>query len=672
MDMAENEKLTPPRIENIPYILKTLPQWVNWTYEERAGKLTKPPINPKYPNQNADSTKPETWGTFKEAHDVYRECENERIAGVGIVLNRNGIVAVDLDRCLDNGTISPRAKEIIEKLNSYTETTPSKKGLRIFIKGELPFDGKKKKENGLEIEVYQASRYVTVTGHHVVGFPLSIEDRQTEIESVCKEIWGKNLIETKTKKIEFDTSPELWQKAQREIARHPRIMQHWLAPKPDDRSGHDWRLACLCLEEGITDPGTLYQIILNNPHGKARSYPNTDKYIRDIISRAVNQSGITRSDSTEFPFSIVSGIAGDFADLYSQYIEAPKEFLFTGFLCSLGSILAGKVSVKSELRFDTNLYIVFLGDSAKERKSSSIEASIGFFHEFFPNVLSTSWGVGSAEGLQTRLKNTEQGRLLLAIDEMDGFVNKCKIQGSILLQAANILFEKTHYENTTKDSKVVIDNAHLSIIGATTKAIYDRLWDERFIRIGFINRIFLVPGISEPKFPVPQKIPIEEKKSLAKRTAKILSDVGERLSLEISREAEKEFNEWYFSIRREDTEHAKRLDTYALRFMPLLALNDGKKEIDLETTQKAITLMNWQKNIRETFDPIDSTNEVARTEEKIRRLLKVGDQSTRELKRNLHIERIGVWFFNKAIGNLSEGFDKEIRYNHETKKWTLI
>jgi hypothetical protein len=142
--------------------------------------------------------------------------------------------------------------------------------------------------------------------------------------------------------------------------------------------------------------------------------------------------------------------------------------------------------------------------------------------------------------------------------------------------------------------------------------------------------------------------------------------------MEISREAKSEFNEWYFSIRGEDTEHAKRLDTYALRFMPLLALNDGKDEIDLETTQKAITLLNWQKNVRETFDPIDSTNEVARTEERVRRLLKKNSLSTRDLKRGLHIERLGVWFFNKAIANLSEGFDKEIHYNHGVKKWTLL
>jgi hypothetical protein len=655
------------KVENIPKELIEKNQWIVWKWEQGDGKWTKPPYSPTN-GEFAKSTDRNTWATFKVTLEAYYNGGDWD--GIGFMLTPP-YCGIDWDSVIkETGELHGWVLRYLKSINSYSEYSPSGKGVKTLCKATLPKGG----HHDDKVGIFQNSRYFCITGHTLPGVSSRIEERQKEIDSLIKERWPgdfqKEEKDFRTGKI--DDRLQLWQSAQREISKHSRIMLHWMIPKPDDRSGHDWHLVCLCLEEGITDPGILYQIILHSPCGKAQSYPNTDKYITDLISRAINQGGIIQKDSTEFPFSIVSGIAGDFADLYSQYIEAPKEYLFTGFLCSLGSILAGKVSVRSELRFDTNLYIVFLGDSATERKSSSIEAPIGFFHEFFPNVLQTCWGVGSAEGLQVRLKNSEQGRLLLALDEMDGFVNKCKIQGSVLLQASNILFEKTHYENTTKDSKVIIDNAHLSILGATTKAIYDRLWDERFIRIGFVNRIFLVPGRSEVKFPIPQKIPIEEKNSLAKRTAKILSQVGEGLSMEISREAKSEFNEWYFSIRGEDTEHAKRLDTYALRFMPLLALNDGKDEIDLETTQKAITLLNWQKNVRETFDPIDSTNEVARTEERVRRLLKKNSLSTRDLKRGLHIERLGVWFFNKAIANLSEGFDKEIHYNHGVKKWTLL
>ena len=33
----------------------------------------------------------------------------------------------------------------------------------------------------------------------------------------------------------------------------------------------------------------------------------------------------------EFP-KVLSGVAGDFAELYSSYLEAPKQFFFMGFL----------------------------------------------------------------------------------------------------------------------------------------------------------------------------------------------------------------------------------------------------------------------------------------------------------------------------------------------------
>jgi len=663
--------LKPARMEiltkNIPKELIEKNQWCVWRWELREGKWTKPPFNPTT-GQGAKSNDPGTWTDFQTALNAHQFGDWD---GLGFML-APPYCGIDWDNSVipETGDLHSQILSDLKAINSYSEYSPSGRGVKSLCRATLPKGGHH--SNG--VGIFQKTRYFCITGRVLPGVSQKIEDRQKEVDLFCRNHWPNDFKDEGQEKepIKFNSSPELWQKAQREIAKYSRIMLHWMTPKTEDRSGHDWKLTCLCLEEGITDPGILYQIILHNPHGKARSYPDTDKYIRDIISRAINQSGITLRDSTEFPFSIVSGIAGDFADLYSQYIESPKEYLFVGLLCCLGSILAGKVSVKSELRFDTRIYGLFVGESATERKSSSLEAPVGFFREFFPDVLQVCWSVGSAEGLRTRLKDTKEGRLLLAIDEMDGFVSKCKVQGSVLLQATNSLFEQTHFEHVTKDSNIKVPNARLSILGATTKAVYDRMWDEKFIRHGFVNRIFLVPGSSKPRFPVPQKIPIEEKKSLAKRIAKILSQVGDNLELEISEEALAEFSEWYFTLRQEDTEHVKRIDTYALRFMPLLALNDGKEEIDLETTQKAITLMNWQKNVREIFDPIDSTNEVARTEEKIRRLLSKGDKSTRDLKKALHIERVGVWFFNKAIGNLTEGFDKEIKYNHETRKWTLI
>jgi primase-polymerase (primpol)-like protein len=52
--------------ENIPDELKRRQQWVNWRLEERDGKLTKVPYNPRTADK-ASTTDSATWSTFEVA-----------------------------------------------------------------------------------------------------------------------------------------------------------------------------------------------------------------------------------------------------------------------------------------------------------------------------------------------------------------------------------------------------------------------------------------------------------------------------------------------------------------------------------------------------------------------------------------------------------------------------
>ena len=51
------------------------------------------------------------------------------------------------------------------------------------------------------------------------------------------------------------------------------------------------------------------------------------------------------------------------------------------------------------------------------------------------------------------------------------------------------------------------------------------------------------------------------------------------------------YHHWYMNLDR--SIHAKRLDTYALRFMMLLAVNEMKSTIDESIVDKSIKLMDW-------------------------------------------------------------------------------
>jgi primase-polymerase (primpol)-like protein len=149
----------------------------------------KPPVNART-GALASSTNPRTWSTFDEALAAY---ERGGLDGVGLVLHKEkgdegpGLVGIDLDKCRDpqTGAVEPWALEVVNKINSYTELSPSGTGLRIFLRGKLPPNGRKKGP----YENYEWGRYVTVTGRHVEGTPPTVEDRQEQLLEVHRGVW---------------------------------------------------------------------------------------------------------------------------------------------------------------------------------------------------------------------------------------------------------------------------------------------------------------------------------------------------------------------------------------------------------------------------------------------------------------------------------------------------
>jgi hypothetical protein len=141
------------------------------------------PSQPWRPPPLAAVDDPHTWGTFTEAHDAYTDGKAD---GVGIVLGE-GTVGIDLDKCRDAeaGTIEPWALAIVRELDSYTEISPSGRGLHVYVYGVLP-PGRRKKG---QIEMYAERRYFTVTGQHVEGTPRTIEDRSAALAALHARIF---------------------------------------------------------------------------------------------------------------------------------------------------------------------------------------------------------------------------------------------------------------------------------------------------------------------------------------------------------------------------------------------------------------------------------------------------------------------------------------------------
>jgi putative DNA primase/helicase len=170
--------------QNIPADLKALKGWVVWQAREKTtpqpNKFDKVPYYPsgqmRKGTQGGEQDKSRL-GTFEEAHTAFND--DARYAGLGLAMLPDwGLVAFDGDECLnEQGEIEADVDELTS--GTYTEVSPSGRGIRAFFKGthETKREGRR--------EVYSATQFVTVTG-------LAFDDTRTLLSvDVVKPLLGK-------------------------------------------------------------------------------------------------------------------------------------------------------------------------------------------------------------------------------------------------------------------------------------------------------------------------------------------------------------------------------------------------------------------------------------------------------------------------------------------------
>lgn len=173
-------------IDSIPPELKELDQWICWKLENRDGKATKIPINPRT-GGNAMSNNKETWASFETALEA---CFQNKYSGLGFMFsNENDILGIDIDHCrnIETGELSEQAKDILSTLDSYSELSPSESGIHILCKGKLPDKGRR---NGC-IEMYETGRFFTVTGKVLTDYSRNIEERTETLSLIHSKYIAK-------------------------------------------------------------------------------------------------------------------------------------------------------------------------------------------------------------------------------------------------------------------------------------------------------------------------------------------------------------------------------------------------------------------------------------------------------------------------------------------------
>lgn len=163
-----SQPVNKPNSNNIPAELKSLNHWTLWRYERNSdGKEGKVPyqINGKKAKINDSST----WASFEAVWDVY---EQGNYSGVQFALTKDDPYAViDLDRVVaEDGTIDRRADKLVKSFKSYTEESPSGRGMHICIKAVIP-----RNKNTKSVEMYDSNHFITFTGKRVSDYYYSIE-----------------------------------------------------------------------------------------------------------------------------------------------------------------------------------------------------------------------------------------------------------------------------------------------------------------------------------------------------------------------------------------------------------------------------------------------------------------------------------------------------------------
>jgi len=92
----------------------------------------------------------------------------------------------------------------------------------------------------------------------------------------------------------------------------------------------------------------------------------------------------------------------------------------------------------------------------------------------------------------------------------------------------------------------------------------------------------------------------------------------------------------------------------------VMALSERKKSVDLNMAERAISLLEWQKKVREAYQPLDYTDTMSQIENLIRRAVKKHSEIPKgQLFNLIGAPRFDSWKVNKALENLEK--NKEIR-----------
>ena len=399
--------LLAPLPENVPSLLRELTRWVCWRLvwrlTPRGGQWTKVPVDPKT-GGNADTMDRGTWGTLEVALARF---DMGGVDGIGIVLG-DGLAGVDLDKCRDpaTGVIDPSCEEIARGLDSYSEISVSGTGVHVLLLAKLPPGGRRKGP----VEMYDAGRYFTFSGHRLEGTPAAVLARQEALDALhAKTFTNQNGQPQADAPHDRPPEPDDAQRFRDDLSddqivelasratNGEKFSRLWGGDTAGYPSESEADAALVCLLAFFTGPRPDRIEALFSQSGLAKR----EKWARSDYRKTTIESALRvvqdfyepkRSEGApaeavcelpEFPVGALPEWIRKFVEAVAVDLQVPVDLPAILALGALAAAVQGKIEVepKPGYREPLNLYIACVLESG-ERKSAAMKHFVGPIHDF--------------------------------------------------------------------------------------------------------------------------------------------------------------------------------------------------------------------------------------------------------------------------------------------------
>lgn len=288
--------------DNIPSELKQYGLFCTWKLDDR-GKIPYNPVTKTLAKSNNKNTFHSYQQILPFLSEYYQIDESGKIlGGLGLGIF-NGYSAIDIDDCRDpkSGELSALANDVIQFCSSYTEISPSGKGIRIILKTPTLINKEthyiNNRNNGLEIYISDnTNKYVTITGNVLYNNDIAEIDISYIVDRYMKK--NTNQAATIQPTIDAEILEDVDIKLRNALRYNPRLKELWENKAPGSGSNESELDQSLCNSLAFVFEGNypaIEQAFIKSPYFLSKDDKHVKKWYNHPTYREETIKGaITR------------------------------------------------------------------------------------------------------------------------------------------------------------------------------------------------------------------------------------------------------------------------------------------------------------------------------------------------------------------------------------------